>query len=34
LQEPQTFLMQDAARLIAASGHRITHDILVVCHVM
>ena len=34
LQEAQTFLVPEAARLIAASGHRITHSVFVECHAM
>jgi len=34
LQEPQTFLVQDAARMIRESGHSVTHTVFVECHAM
>jgi L-fuconolactonase len=34
LQQAQTFLVQDAARLICASGHRVTHTVFVEAHAM
>ncbi|MCT2398704.1 amidohydrolase family protein [Novosphingobium mangrovi (ex Huang et al. 2023)] len=33
-QEPQTFLLRDAARTLEACGHRITHTVFVECHAM
>lgn len=34
LQEPQSFLVSDAGRIIAQSGHAVTHTVFVECHAM
>lgn len=34
LQEPQTFLLGEAAKTIRDSGHNVTHTIFVECHAM